>query len=53
MRKLGKLGDVQVFNGFAQFNKCHIWSCAYIIEPINKLMRKAEEFTCSEKCKEA
>ena len=45
--------DVQVFNGFAQFNRCYIKSYAHIMEPITRLMRKTEEFIWSDQCEQA
>lgn len=53
MRKLEKPGDVQVFKGFALFNKYYIWPYVHIMQPITKLMRKVEEYTQSKKCEEA
>ena len=48
-----KPGDVQVFNGFAQFNRCYIKSYAHIMEPITRLMRKSEEFVWTDLCEQA
>lgn len=45
--------NVQVFNCFAQFNRCYIKSYAHIMEPITRLMRKSEEFTWSNQYEQA
>ena len=48
-----RTADIQIFNGFAQFNRIYIKSYAHIMEPITRLMRKTEEFDWTDRCEGA